>query len=88
MYKTLFLCFRDESEANSVLMDDDIPRYAAVDVVGVIYRATGNKLSTTHGLVDEMQAVPGWHVNVQYAQDCPELDAYSVEPVTPDRVWL
>jgi hypothetical protein len=99
MYFDMFLKFNDEAEANAALfteqtnVQDDVvetvlvPKYAAVDVVGVIYKPTGKSLKTAEGPVPEMKAVPGWHVNVRHTAEAPELDAYKVEVKTPSRMW-
>jgi hypothetical protein len=64
-----------------------VPRYAAVDVIGTIYKPTGKVLKTPEGPVDEMKPLPGWHVNVRHTAEAPELDAYKVEVKTPSRMW-
>ena len=64
------------------------PKYAAVDVIGTIYKPTGKMLPSENGdAVDEMAPVEGWHVNVRHTADAPELDAYKVEVATPVRGW-
>ena len=102
MYFDFFLRFDTEAEANEVLfteqtnVQDDVvetvlvPKYAAVDVVGVIYKATGNVLPAedeSGEAVDEMAPLDGWHVNVRHTDEAPELDAYKVEVKTPSRMW-
>jgi hypothetical protein len=99
MYTDYFLKFADEAEANEVLfteqtnVQDDVvetvlvPKYAAVDVVGVIYKPTGNTLMTEEGEVFEHAPIEGWHVNVRHTDEAPELDAYKVEVKTPSRAW-
>jgi hypothetical protein len=99
MYTDYFLKFADEAEANAALfteqtnVQDDVvetfkvPRYAAVDVVGVIYKPTGNVLKTDEGEVPEMAPIDGWHVNVRHTEEAPELDAYNVEVKTPSRMF-
>lgn len=102
MYTDYFLKFSDETEANAVLFTEKtnvqgdvvetvlVPKYAAVDVVGVIYKATGNVLPAEDGsgdAVDEMAPIDGWHVNVRHTDEAPELDAYKVEVKTPSRAW-
>ena len=99
MYTDYFLKFADQAEADSILfteqtnVQDDVietvkvPRYAAVDVIGTIYKPTGKKLTTPEGPVDEMKPLPGWHVNVRHTDEAPELDAYKVEVATPVRGW-
>ena len=99
MYTDYCLRFKDAAEADAVLfteqtnVQDDIvetvkvPRYAAVDVIGVIYKPTGKMLQTEEGEVPEMAPVEGWHVNVRHTAEAPELDAYKVEVATPVRGW-
>ena len=99
MYTDYFLKFNDEAEANAALfteqtnVQDDVvetfkvPRYAAVDVVGVIYKPTGKMLKTDEGEVPEMAPLDGWHVNVRHTDEAPELDAYKVKVKTPSRMF-
>jgi len=99
MYQDFMLRFADQAEADSVLFDeqtnvqDDIvetvkvPKYAAVDVIGVIYKPTGEMITTDEGEVPEMAPVEGWHVNVRHTADAPELEAYRVFPQSPVRGW-
>lgn len=102
MYFDMFLKFADEAEANEVLFteqtfaQDDVvetvlvPKYAAIDVIGTIYKATGNVLPAedeSGEAVDEMAPLEGWHVNVRHTDEAPELDAYKVEVKTPSRMW-
>jgi hypothetical protein len=102
MYTDYFLKFTDEAEANEVLFTEQtnvqgdvvetvlVPKYAAVDVVGTIYKPTGNVLPAedeSGEAVDEMAPLDGWHVNVRHTDEAPELDAYKVEVKTPSRMW-
>ena len=102
MYTDYFLKFNDEAEANAALYDEQtnvdgdivetvlVPKYAAVDVVGTIYKPTGNVLPAedeSGEAVDEMAPIDGWHVNVRHTEEAPELDAYKVEVKTPARMW-
>ena len=64
-----------------------VPKYAAVDVIGTIYKPTGKMLQTDEGEVPEMAPVEGWHVNVRHTDEAPELEAYKVEVATPVRGW-
>ena len=67
-----------------------VPKYAAIDIVGTIYKPTGKTLKTPDGsgeAVDEMAPIDGWHVNVRHTAEAPELDAYKVEVKTPSRMW-
>jgi len=102
MFTDYFLKFADEAEANAALfteqtnVQDDVvetvlvPKYAAVDVVGVIYKPTGNVLPAPDGsgeAVDEMAPLDGWHVNVRHTDEAPKLEAFRVFPATPSRMW-
>ena len=102
MYFDFFLRFDTEAEANAALfteqtnVQDDVvetvlvPKYAAVDVIGVIYKPTGNVLPAedeSGEAVDEMAPLKGWHVNVRHTDEVPELEAFRVFPKNPQRGW-
>lgn len=89
MYTDYFLKFADQDEAEAVLFEGEErrPKYAAVDVIGVIYKPTGNMLTTDEGKVPEMAPLEGWHVNVRHTAAAPELAAYKVTPQNPVRGW-
>jgi hypothetical protein len=99
MYFDMFLKFADEAEANAALYDEQtnvdgdivetvlVPKYAAVDVIGVIYKPTGEMIQTDEGEVPEMAPLDGWHVNVRHTAETPELEAFRVFPETPSRMW-
>jgi hypothetical protein len=99
MYIDFHLRFTDQSEADAVLYNEQtnvqgdivetvkVPKYAAVDVIGVIYKPTGKLLTTDEGEVPEMAPVEGWHANVRHTAEAPELDAYKVAPKAPVRGW-
>lgn len=99
MYFDMFLKFADEAEANAALfteqtnVQDDVvetvlvPKYAAVDVIGTIYKPTGEMIQTDEGEVPEMAPLDGWHVNVRHTDEAPELEAFRVFPQTPSRMW-
>ena len=99
MYTDYCLRFKDAAEADAVLFTEQtnvqgdvvetvkVPKYAAVDVIGVIYKPTGKMLQTDEGEVPEMAPVEGWHVNVRHTDEASELDAYKVEVATPVRGW-
>ena len=99
MYTDFFLKFADEADANAALFDEQthvdgdtvetvkIPRYAAVDVIGTIYKPTGEMIQTDEGEVPEMAPLDGWHANVRHTDEAPELAPYQVFPVTPARMW-
>jgi len=97
----LYLKFADEAEANSVLMqrivtavEDDvvtgfyeIPRYANIDTIGIIYEP--------QEIVDPEnppEPVPydGWFVNVRVVgnENSEPLEPFSIDPQPyPMRVW-
>jgi hypothetical protein len=99
MYFDMYLKFADEAEANAALfteqtnVQDDVvetvlvPKYAAVDVVGQIFKPTGKMLKTDEGEVPEMAPLDGWHANVRHTAEAPELEAFRVFPETPSRMW-
>ena len=102
MYIDYHLKFTDQAEADAVLFDEQtnvqddvvetvlVPKYAAVDVIGVIWKPTGNVLPAedeSGEAVDEMAPLKGWHVNVRHTDEVPELEAFRVFPVTPSRMW-
>jgi len=102
MYQDFMLRFADQAEADSVLFDeqtnvqDDIvetikvPKYAAVDVIGVIWKPTGKMLPAPDGsgdAVDEMAPLEGWHANVRHTAEAPELVAHQIFPQSPVRGW-
>lgn len=99
MYYDLNLKFKDEAEANAMLFDEQtqaqddvvetykVPKYAAVDVIGIIYEHTGKTLNAEDGYMPETIPMEGWHVNVRHTAEMPELQAWVVTPKTPVRVW-
>ena len=99
MYQDFMLRFKDAAEADAVLFDEQtnvqgdvvetvkVPKYAAIDVIGLIYKPTGEMITTDEGEVPEMAAIPGWHVNVRHNAETPELAAYQVFPQAPVRGW-
>jgi hypothetical protein len=87
MYTDYYLKFTDADEATAVLFDDEQPKYAAVDIVGTIYKPTGKMLTTDEGEAPEMAPIAGFHANVRHTAEAPELAAYQVFPETPSRTW-
>jgi CRISPR/Cas system-associated protein Cas7 (RAMP superfamily) len=99
MYTDYFLKFADETEAYAALfteqtnVQDDVvetvlvPKYAAIDVVGVLYAPTGKTIHNEELSYAEMAPVPGFHANVRHTAEAPELAAYQVFPETPSRTW-
>ena len=90
-YQDFFLKFSSREEAEAVLFDgtgeDQRPKYAAVDVIGIIFKPTGEMLLGEDGQYPEMAPIDGWHANVRHTDAAPELAAYQVFPETPERVW-
>jgi hypothetical protein len=100
VYQDYFLKFDTQAAADAVLFTEQtnvqndvvetvkVPRYAAIDVIGTIYKPTGKLLPSESGdAVDEMAPIDGWHVNVRHTEDAPELAAYAVTPTNPVRGW-
>ena len=91
MYNDFMLRFADAQEADAVLFDgegdDRRPKYAAIDIIGTIYKPTGEMITTDEGEVPEMAPVEGWHVNVRHTAKAPNLTAYQIFPKSPVRGW-
>jgi hypothetical protein len=98
-YIDLYLRFDSESQANSVLFSTEITegeiektsRYTAIDIVGIIYKPSGNLIQSEEGAISEMLPLDGWHVNIRVTpnEDIGELEPYRIsEPKTPTRAWL
>jgi hypothetical protein len=81
-YGDLYLRFTDEDEATALLTDYP----GSVDVIGIIYKPTGEVIETDEGEVPEMAAIEGWHVNTRGPM-VEALMAFAVEPQQPVRVW-
>ena len=93
----LYLKFPDEATANAVLyeefplrLDDDLnvletyqaPRYnMSIDTIGVIYRVDNTDPENPVYTPED-----GWHVNTRGPITL-ELEAFSVIPTNPRRVW-
>lgn len=58
------------------------------DIIGIIYKPTGNTLTDSEGMeYPEMAPIEGYHINFQ--QEVPELAEYKLtpQPDTPYRVY-
>lgn len=85
-----YLKFNSEAEANAVLYDveTEMPKFANIDVIGVIYKTTGKMLSNAEGKYPEMAPVDGWHVNVRVIdEDVSLIKPFKITPSVPVRVW-
>lgn len=90
---TVFLQFIDKAAAVAAFSfwsgDGVVPAYAgraAVDVVGVIQRPTGEVLQTEDGEIPVLAPLPGWHINL--SDSVPELAQFEIEaPATPAHVF-
>ena len=67
----------------------------SIDVVGILHEPTGNTLTDEEGIeYPEMQAIPGWHVNIRLLNDTVRETVESlntlhgVSPESPKRIWL
>lgn len=78
----LCLKFPDRETAEEALQDYE----GAVDVIGVIYKPTGDTIDTPDGPIPVTTPLPGWHVNTR-GPIKPELQAWAVQPKQPTRVW-
>lgn len=67
----------------------EVANFANIDIIGTIYKPTGERVQTEQGETPVMAPIPGWHVNVRVVdgEDGSVLEAYSVSPTTPMRVW-
>ena len=89
-----FLRFQSEAAARLAFLNHlgesgEWPSYidsAAVDLVGVIQRPTGEMLDSPDGPVPVLAPVPGYHINL--SERIPELQQFEIEPPeNPDRVF-
>lgn len=94
---TYYLRFSYQKTMNTVLFDKQVdsegvefltPKYTAVDVIGRIYKPTGNMLTDSEGnQTPEMTMQTGFYANVRNSEIAPELEQYQVFPATPERTW-
>ena len=85
----LHLRFSSESEAKSVLYNNELPNFLNIDTIGIIYEPTGEMKQTDDGLFPVMVPLYGWHVNVLAMpnEDVEILKKYIIEVDTPNRIW-
>lgn len=75
-------------EDGTVLAEESIkPNYANIDVIGVIYN--NDAFIVEEEEVISATAKEGWHVNVRVVggENSDALQAYSVVPTQPRRIW-
>jgi hypothetical protein len=85
-----YLSFPDEAAAIKVLYGaEDMPNFANIDTIGVIYKPTGKTIEQDGITVPVMAPIKGWHVNVRLVdgEDDKALQPFAVTPSTPTRVW-
>ena len=109
MYRDLYLKFESQEQAEELLFDvvDAVldaegnevqpaykkPKFINTDVIGDIYRPTG-EMTTIEGPDGEKLEVPamekldGYHVNLRVTdEDTSGLEQYAVAPKNPARIW-
>ena len=61
--------------------------YRNIDTIGVIYK--GGEWNDEGEVITEPVALDGWHVNIRLVdgENSEPLEAYTVEPETPVRIW-
>jgi len=65
------------------------PKYPNTDIIGAIYRPTGNTLTDDEGNeYPEQKALDGYHVNIRAEAPIEELESFRVYPNAPARTWL
>ena len=64
----------------------EMPNFANIDTVGVIYKPTGEMDAEGNPI---MAALDGWHVNVRLfeGEDASALYAFARAPSKPLRIW-
>lgn len=67
----------------------EVPDTVAIDVLGVLYKPLVDLDPITGEAKQPAAALPGYYVNLRLmGEDLPaQLSAYTIEPVTPSRVW-
>lgn len=79
-----------DADGNVLIPAGYAPVNATIETVGLIYKPTGNTITTDMGEQPEMAALTGWHVNVRLKADQAtpaNLVQYQVTPASPVRVW-
>lgn len=85
-----YLKFTNEVKVKAVLYDveTEVPNYANIDTIGIIYKPTGKMSQGEDGKYPEMAPIDGWHVNVRLVgEDATALEPFKVIPTAPIRIW-
>ena len=88
--QNLYLKFSSREEANQFLLDSEgNNKFRNTDVIGVIYKPTGETVIKDGFEQPVMQATDGWHVNVLVLdeEDSSSLLEFVTHPTTPIRIW-
>jgi hypothetical protein len=80
---------QEATETNEAVEGYEMPNYANIDTIGVIYKPTGETMEQDGMTVPVMASIDGWHVNVRLVngEDAETLQPFEVTPTTPMRVW-
>jgi hypothetical protein len=81
-YGDLYLRFDDEAQALEILEGYE----GSVDMIGIIYKPTGNMITNGEGSYPELSPIPGWHCNIRGSMPA-SLEPFTVVVNTPSRVW-
>lgn len=68
----------------------EVGNFQNIDTIGLIYKPTGRSVKSSMGTFEPVMApIEGWHVNIRLVEgeDASALEQYTVQPVTPNRVW-
>jgi hypothetical protein len=65
----------------------EVANYDNLDIIGAIYKPTGQTQIVDGVEMPVMADVGGYHVNVRNSSEAPELDQYVVIPKHPVRKW-
>ena len=103
--KNHYLKFENQTQLESVLIANDLARITPaineqpeqfvpktnLDVIGLIYKPTGNIITTDGFDYPEMLPITGWHANLKAnlttEQETALAPFFVPEPKTPSRKW-
>jgi hypothetical protein len=83
----IYLSFNDETEANSILYSDDLPKYQNIDMIGTVYQRPIEPIPDDY--IPIPYPAPNFGVNIRLLddEDIEPLKPYIIEPKHPIRVW-